>query len=388
MFSRRTPGEMRPNAWSERLEALRAAGVDLVDLTETGPAACGLTPHLPAVSAALAAAALRPYRPEPRGLPSAREALAAHLAARDGVPVDAAHLLLTASTSEAYGWLLKVLCEPGDAVLVPQPCYPLLEWLCRLEGVTALPYALARDGGFQPAAGALPADARVRAVLAVSPANPTGTVLQPGPLAALQARCAQEGWALVVDEVFAPYARGPLPSRASVAARPSPCLTFSLGGLSKEVGLAGLKLGWLLAGGPPEVREAALARLELVADTYLSVNGPVQEALGALLEEAPAFRARVRARLEENLAALRAARGPSAPWDVLPLEGGWSAVVRIPRAPGGEEETCLALLEAGVAVHPGHFFDFPPGAAYLVLSLLPPPDRFAQGVARLARVLG
>jgi alanine-synthesizing transaminase len=386
MFSRRTHWELQPNALSLRREALERRGVDLVDLTQTNPASCGLTPDLEGVAAALAEGARRPYVPDPRGLLHAREALAAHLTRR-GSPVDPGHLVLTASTSEAYAWLFQLLCDPGDAVLVPQPCYPLFEWLARLADVRLVPYALSLADGFRTHVEALPSDAQVRAVLAVSPGNPSGTFLKQDELAALEARCAREGWALVVDEVFGDFGRGEDPSRVrSVAGRQGPALTFALAGLSKSVGLAGLKLGWMAVSGPRALREAALARLELIADTALSVNAPVQEALGTLLGQADGFQARVRARVEANLGTLRAARGPGAAWDVLPVEGGFSACLRIPRHPG-ELETCLQALEAGVVVHPGHFFDFPPGADFLVLSLLLEPARFAEGVARLARVL-
>ncbi|MCI0573964.1 MAG: pyridoxal phosphate-dependent aminotransferase [Myxococcaceae bacterium] len=369
-----------------RRDALRDAGADLVDLTESNPAACGLSPDMDAVAAAIAAGARRPYSPDPRGLPHAREALAAYLGRR-GTPVDPAHLVLTASTSEAYAWLIKLLCDPWDAVLVPQPCYPLFEWLARMEGVHLVPYALSRADGFRVHADSLPVDSRVRAVLAVSPGNPTGTFLKQDELEALEVRCAREGWALVMDEVFSDYGRGADDSRVrTVAGRAGPALNFALSGLSKVVGLAGLKLGWMAVGGPEALRDAALARLELIADTYLSVNTPVQEALGSLLAQADGFQAQVRARVEANLATLHAARTRDAGWNVLPVEGGWSAVLRIPRHPG-ELETALAALEEGVVVYPGHFFDFPPGADFLVLSLLPEEARFAEGVARLTRVL-
>ncbi|MFP2929987.1 pyridoxal phosphate-dependent aminotransferase, partial [Pyxidicoccus sp. 3LG] len=312
-----------------------------------------------------------------------------------GAAVLPEHLLLTASTSEAYGWLFKLLCEPGDSVLVPAPSYPLFEYLARLEGVQTRPYRLPRAHGFGLDVGeveaAVDADSdaggRTRAVLVVNPGNPTGHYLHEGELAALADVCARRGLALVCDEVFSDFAWAAGEGRvATVAGRALPMLTFTLSGLSKVAGLPGLKLGWTHVGGPPDVRDEALARLEWVADTYLPVGTPVQLALPALLAHAPRFQAAVLERVRGNRQRLVAARAPGATWDVVPAEGGWSAVLRIPRVPG-EEATCLALLEAGVLAQPGFFYDFG-GGAYLVLSLLPEPEVFAAAVEVLARVLG
>ena len=376
-----------PRAWNPLAEALaerRARGLPLLDLTESNPTRVGLPTPPPGL---LAHPDALGYTPEPLGLPAAREAVAGWLASR-GARVLPEHLVLSASTSEAYGWLFKLLCEPGDNVLVPAPSYPLFEYLTRLEGVEARPYRLPRAHGFGldvgEVAGAL--DARTRAVLVVNPGNPTGHYLHEGELAALADVCARAGLALLSDEVFSDFAWDAEPDRVpTVAGRALPCLTFALSGLSKVAGLPGLKLGWTHVGGPPPLRDEALARLELVADTYLSVGTPVQLALPALLEHAPRFQEALLERVGENRRALLSARPAHATWDVVPAHGGWSAVLRIPREPG-EEATCLRLLEAGVAVQPGYFYDFA-GGAFLVLSLLPPRDVFTEALGPLVATL-
>jgi aspartate/methionine/tyrosine aminotransferase len=355
-----------------------------VDLTESNPTRVGLPPPEPGL---LSTPEAFTYAPEPQGLLSARQAVVAHLGPR-GTAVSAEHLILSASTSEAYSWLFKLLCEQGDNVLVPAPSYPLFEYLTRLEGVELRPYRLPRAHGFNldVAEVAAARDARTRAVLFVNPGNPTGAYLHEGELAALADLCAHTGLALLCDEVFSDFAWDADPDRVStVAGRALPMLTFALSGLSKVAGLPGLKLGWTHVGGPPAERNEALARLELVADTFLSVGTPVQQALPALLAHAPRFQAALLAQVRENRRRLVATRPAGASWDVVPAHGGWSAVLRIPREPG-EEALCLALLDAGVLVQPGYFYDFT-GGAYLVLSLLPPPDVFASALGPLARVL-
>ncbi len=383
-FSARTDIPREWNPLARALAERRARGEALVDLTESNPTRVRLPlpdPGLLATSEAFT------YAPEPTGLRSAREAVASHLG-RCGAAVSSEHLILSASTSEAYAWLFKLLCEPGDNVLVPAPCYPLFEYLAGLEGVELRSYRLPHAHGFGLDVGEVEAawGARSRAVLVVNPGNPTGHYLHEGELSALAAVCEEKGLALICDEVFSEFAWDEEPDRvATVAGRGLPMLTFSLSGLSKVAGLPGLKLGWMHVGGPPEERDEALARLELVADTFLSVGTPVQQALPALLGHAPRFQAALLARVKENRRQLVAARPEGASWSVVPAHGGWSAVLRIPREPG-EEATCLALLEAGVVVQPGYFYDFA-GGAFLVLSLLPPPEVFKAALGPLAHVL-
>jgi len=351
--------------------ALAARSAPYIDLTLSNPTAAGL----PAPSAALPPAPA--YEPDPRGLPAARAAVAEY----QGVSPD--RVVLTASTSEAYSWLFKLLCAAGDEVLVPEPSYPLFGYLTALECVRAVPYELRWDGEWHLDAASLRFSPRTRAVLVVTPGNPTGAYLKEDERAALAAACRAHRSALISDEVFADYPAFDDRRRARSAALYDDVLAFSLSGLSKVAGLPQLKLAWIAAGGPGA--GDALARLELIADTYLSVSTPVQLAVPGLIASRGPFQRAVRDRLAANRAALAAARAPRDPWDVLRSEGAWSAVLSVPRT-RTEEEWALLLLEAGVLVHPGYFFDFPAGS-HLVVSLLPEPEAFARGAGILARVL-
>ena len=305
-------------------------------------------------------------------------------AARRGARVEAAHVVLTASTSEAYGWLFKLLCDPGERVLVPRPSYPLFEHLTRLEAVEAVPYDLEYHGRWEIDADGVARAAAdgARALLVVSPNNPTGSYLTARELEAVAAVCAGRGLALVVDEVFADYRLEAPDGIVTDVAPRAGVLAFTLGGLSKAVGLPQVKLGWIVAGGPARERDAALAGLELVADTYLSVSTPVQIAAPGLLASGGVIRDGILRRVAGNLRALREIAGRWRACDVLPCEGGWSAVIRVP-AVRTEDELVLGLLERErILAHPGYFFDFP-REAFLVVSLLPPPEVFAGAAARM-----
>ncbi|HQT95246.1 MAG: hypothetical protein B7Z61_06840 [Acidobacteria bacterium 37-71-11] len=381
MFSGRVPSDLAPN----RIAAARAAAAPPFDLTASNPTACGIA-YPAGLLDALADRAGLAYRPHPRGLESARGAAAAEYR-RWGVEVDPERIVLTASTSEAYAFLFKLLAEPGDAVLVPSPSYPLFEHLARVEGVEALPYHLNPELGWRPDLDVIAsAPAGVRAVVVVHPNNPTGSFVHPDDAAAIERLAVTRGWAVIADEVFLDYPlAGGAGSGRSFAGRER-ALTFALGGLSKSVGLPQLKLAWIVAGGPQELVDAALARLEFIADTFLSVGTPVQLALPALLRDGAPVRAAILERCRTNLDELQRAAAAVPEVSVAPPGGGWSAALRVP-AVVGEEELALELLEEdGVAVHPGYFFDFP-SAGTLVLSLLPDPAAFAEGVRRLlARV--
>ncbi len=382
MFSERTRFDLRPNALAARLAERRAAGAQLIDLTQSNPTRAGLAgaPHL---LAPLADAAALRYDPVPFGLPEARAAVA-HDFARRGYPLGPDRILLHASTSEAYGFLFKLLCDPGDEVLVPRPGYPLFDFLAGLESVRVKSYALAYDGEWHLdlAVVAAALGPRTRAIVAVNPGNPTGAYLKRQELAGLEALCADRGIALVADEVFADFPLREDEQRAASVARDSRALAFALGGLSKSCGLPQLKLAWTAVVGPEPLRRQALERLEVVADSYLPVSTPVQVAAPALLARKQELQAPIRARVAENLGALRRALAAGSPATLLQPEGGWSAVLHVP-ATCSEEERALRLLdEDDVVVHPGYFFDFP-GEAYLVLSLLPPPAEFGEGLARV-----
>ncbi len=381
MFSSRVAGNLAPNRLTQAIHRARASARDLLDLTTTNPTAVGIE-YPASIFEALGDPASASYRPEPLGSVTAREAVARDYERR-GVRIPPDHIVLTASTSEAYSILFKLLCDPsGDAVMVPVPSYPLFEHLTALEGVAAVPYPLEYHGRWVVDVETL--DERwspaVRAVLAVSPNNPTGSVLTQDEIDALQSRCADRGAALIVDEVFADY---PLQTSVVPAAAASvPALTFRLGGLSKSVGLPQMKLGWIAVEGPAPLVAGALERLEMICDTYLSVSTPVQVAAARLLSDGSTVRDRILARVRGNYAVLREAAASWPAIDVLPVEAGWSAVLRVP-AVRSEEEIVIALLDRhDVLVHPGFFFDLP-HEAFLVVSLLPPPDRFAEALRRL-----
>ena len=389
MFSRRTAWDLQPNAISQRLAERGAPPA--IDLTEGNPTRCGLGWDAAELRRALDVAAVERYEPDPQGIRPAREAVAAYYARR-GIAVDATDLFLTASTSEAYSWLFKLLADPGEVVLVPRPGYPLFEYLAGLESVGVEHYAMRFDGDWWLDLAALRTrlaarDAPpVRAVVVVNPNNPTGAFLSREEAAGLSAACAEHGVAIVSDEVFSDYGHAPDAARAETLLGVRDALTFCLSGLSKVVALPQAKLGWLHAGGPAALVAQAKRRLEVVADTWLSVGATVQLAAPRLLEEAPRVRDRVLARVRGNLAVLRAALPPESAARVLPVEGGWYAVLRVP-AVRTDDEWVLSILDgADVLVQPGYFFDFEsPG--HLVVSLLPEPAAFAEGAARLVSVL-
>jgi aspartate/methionine/tyrosine aminotransferase len=382
-FSARLPWDRPENALAALVSAARAAGRPLLDLTEANPTRVGLPDLGPGIREALAAAADGAYAPAPLGQPAARAAVAAELGEAPE------RIVLTASSSESYALLFKVLADPGDAVLVPEPSYPLFDYLARLEAVEPVPYRLAYDGAwhvdFASVDAALArAGGRARALIVVSPNNPTGSYLKRDELPPLAARAVDHRLAVIADEVFAPYPNGPSSGGAALANEESftsRVLTFALGGLSKACGMPQLKLGWITVAGPPALASDALAHLDLVADTYLSVGAPVQAAAAELLTLGRHARAAIAARVAENRIALARAVGPSSPCTLLPSEGGWSAILRVPATRSDEAWATTLLTEDDVLVHPGYFFDLT-GGTFLVLSLLPDTETFAEGVRR------
>jgi aspartate/methionine/tyrosine aminotransferase len=381
MFSSRSGFDLTPNPLSRALAAARAAGRPVLDLTESNPTRAEIPYDEAAIVAALAQPRSLLYEPLPFGLPSAREAVARELG------LEPSRVALTASTSEAYAFLFKLLCDPDDEVLVPTPSYPLFEHLARLESVRAVPYRLAYDGAWHVDLDSARAAVtpRTRAVVSVAPNNPTGSYLKKAELEALSSL----GLPIVSDEVFARYPLRDDPTRALTALEARGAggpLVFALGGLSKLAALPQMKLAWIAVGGGDAARvEAALGRLEVIADAFLSVGTPVQHALPALLASRHVAEGAIVARTRANLAHVRVAAAGTAA-SVLDVEGGWYATLRLPRT-RTELEWALALLERdGVHVHPGHFFDFE-DEAYAVVSLLTPEDALREGVRRLvARV--
>ncbi len=382
MFSSRVPGDLRPNRLTVAIRRLREQGRPVIDLTLTNPTLAGIE-YPPGLLQPLASEAARRYDPSPFGLEDAREAVALDYRRR-GIAVATDRVVLTSSTSEAYSLLFKLLCEPGDNVLVPVPSYPLFDHLTRLEAVRSIPYRLAYEGRWTVELEQLDAAwlETVRALLVVSPNNPTGSIVSAAEMRALTARCAARDAALIVDEVFADY---PLDKHLENSERrnPSPdCLLFRLGGLSKSAGLPQVKLGWIVVDGPEPLVGEALERLEIICDAYLSVSTPVQVAARVLIAAGEDVRGRILARVRGNYGrlALEAAAHPAV--TRLHADAGWSAVLRVPST-RTEEDLVIDLLERdGVLVHPGFFFDFEQ-EAYLVVSLLPQEDVFAEGVRRV-----
>jgi len=382
VFSTRVPSDLTPNRLSAAIARLRDSRARFDDLTESNPTRVGIA-YPSRLLEALAQPSALSYAPEPFGLPSARDAVVGDFRRR-GMSVPRERVVLTASTSEAYSMLFKLLCNPGDEVLVPAPSYPLFEHLAALDSVRPRAYQLEYHGawsldidGLRRATGE-----RTRAVIVVSPNNPTGSYLKRAELDALEIHCRAHGLALVGDEVFAEYVLDAELARTSSVLAQRQALAFSLGGLSKGLGLPQLKLGWMVAAGPEELVRPALERLELICDTYLSVATPVQAGLPALLRDGAAIRTGIRERVTRNYRALLEAAPHYPSVDVLPAEGGWYAVVQVPSMQS-EESLVLQLLEQDrVLVHPGYFFDFP-REAFLVLSLLPRPEVFDRAVTRV-----
>lgn len=355
MFSRRAQWNTPPN----RLAIARAHHPNALDLTESNPTRAGIPYPLDEIGEAFARAAHAQYDPDPRGLRSAREALAAHLGC------DAGELLITASTSEAYSFLFKLLTDPGDNVVTATPSYPLLEHLAQLELIEQRTFAMEFHRRWEIDASHIPIDARTRAIVVVNPNNPTGSYVSQSEQEALS----RLGIPIISDEVFLAY---PLDGAGSSFAS-----GFTLGGLSKSCGLPHLKLGWIRT----KNREA-LEALELIADNFLSVSTPVQVALPALLVLGGRIRDAIRQRISESLAVLKRVIAERPHAQLLPVEGGWSAVVRVPQLESDEEFALRALEEHDVIVHPGYFFDFARDG-YFVVSLLTPPATLEEGISRI-----
>jgi alanine-synthesizing transaminase len=380
-FSQRLAWGVSENRLATAEAELRGSGRPIFDLTLSNPTAAGLPYPTEALASAFADPAMSCYQPTPRGLATARAAVAADYARRGAVIGDD-RIFLTASSSESYALLFKLLGNPGQAVLVPEPSYPLFDYLARLEGLVPRPYRLAFDGRWHIDFHSLDFES-VATVVVVSPNNPTGSYLGAEDWHRLAALAVENGLAVIVDEVFADFPLAPAADAVSaVAASSSPALTFSLGGLSKSSGLPQMKLGWIAAAGPHALVEPALAHLELVADTYLSVGTPVQLALPRLLHIGAGIRRAIHERVLRNRRALVDRIDRASPCSLLPAEAGWSAILRVPEIISDEEWALRLLRESSVLVQPGYFFDLRLGAT-LVVSLLAPPATFDHGVACL-----
>jgi aspartate/methionine/tyrosine aminotransferase len=392
MFSERTNWKLTRNRLTEALESLRAGGVKILDLTVSNPTRAGLRYDEPAILGALSSPRAIDYDPQPKGLRQAREAVAAYY--RDGHGVrgfDSEQLLLTTSTSEGYSYIFRLLCNPGDELLVPKPSYPLFEFLADLEDVKLVPYPLIYDHGWQMDFPSLEkaVTPRTRGVVVVHPNNPTGSYVQAHELSLLNAFCREHGssersLALIVDEVFLDYAHDGQPRRSFTANQE--VLTFTLSGLSKVSALPQMKVAWIAVSGPPSETAPALARLEVIADTYLSMNAPLQWATPVLLDQRKSLQQQLLDRVRDNLAELDRQLAGQKTCERLAVDGGWYAVLRVPVTKSDEDLAVDLLQQKSVLVHPGHFYDFP-GDGYLVLSLIAPAAEFGEGVSRVLGLL-
>lgn len=371
MFSNRLWWDQPPNLVSRLLAEKRAAGRGVIDLTESNPARAGLSLADEEILSPLRDPASLRYEPSPFGLEGTRQAVAQRLA------TPAERLILTASTSEAYSYLFKLLADPRDNILVPQPSYPLFEYLARLEGLSIRPYPLRYHEGWWMDTRELARQItrHSRAIVVVNPNNPTGSYIKQEELDRITDFCVAHSLALISDEVFFPYVLEP-GVRPISAAQVTECLAFTLGGLSKLLGLPQMKLGWIQVSGPAPLVESSLAGLELIADSYLSVSAPVQHAAPAWLEGQAVYHHRLMERLQGNLRTLRRFTDP------LRLEGGWYATVRLRRDRSEEDWAAYLLDRHDVLIQPGYFYDFA-AEAHAVLSLLTTPDQFAEGLQRL-----
>ncbi len=384
VFSARLQADLRPNPLTVLLEQKRRAGAEILDLTESNPTRAGMRYPEAEILKALSDARAMRYDPAPAGMRRAREAVAAYYADR-GESVRVEDILLTSSTSEAYALLFKLLCDPGDEVLVPRPSYPLFDYLAAMESVAVRQYALRYEARWTIDFDALEKEIgpRTRAIVVVHPNNPTGSFVKRDERARLDAICAGRGIALLSDEVFLDYGNDPSEARAGTLAVGGEALTFTMSGLSKVAALPQMKLGWIVVGG--QRKREAFERLEWIADTYLSVGAPVQCAAPRLLALRGAMQEEIRRRIDANRAGLHGALGSDSPARALHMEGGWYTVIEVPRT-GSEEEWTLELLrEHNTLVQPGYFFDFE-REAFLVLSLLTPERTFAEGLHHLRRM--
>jgi alanine-synthesizing transaminase len=427
MFSDRTDWRLTQNRFTQAVEEVRARGTQLVDLTVSNPTRVGLEYDAGAILAGLRSKRVLDYDPQAKGLLSAREAVARYYgercsrgerdvasnvsADRGGSPagqleVDPERILLTTSTSEGYSYVFRLLCNAGDELLVPKPSYPLFEFLADLQDVKLVPYPLIYDHGWQMDFHSMEkaVSARTRGVVVVHPNNPTGSYVHAGELGALNEFCRAHGLAVIVDEVFLDYSLGDEISAAGAVelrstgqptaatptrSLPAPSfagnqdvLTFTLSGLSKISALPQMKVAWVVTSGPAEQVQAAMARLEVIADTYLSMNAPVQWAVPVMLEQRESIQRQLRQRVRRNLRELDRKLVAQKACQRLDVEGGWYAVLRVPVTRTDEELAIELVRDKAVVVHPGHFYDFE-SDGYLVLSLITPEADFEQGIKRL-----
>jgi alanine-synthesizing transaminase len=381
MFAKRTNWNLAPNRLSEALAVYRAVGKPLLDLTVSNPTECGFEYDRSAILNALSNPAALSYEPNPKGLESARRAVAGYYAEHnDEVSIE--DIFLTTSTSEAYSYVFRTLCNPGDELLIPSPSYPLFDFLADIQDVKLVRYPLLYDHGWQIDFHALEQaiTSRTCGVIVVHPNNPTGHFVKSAEIAKLNSICPARKLVIIADEVFLDFPLEENRPTSCAANRAAPTLTLS--GLSKISGLPQMKAAWLIVGGPHQWKSEARARLEVIADTYLSVNAPVQLAMPKFLEQRHAFHKQVISRVRRNLTELDRQLAMQKACSRLTVEGGWCAVLRVPATRSDEDLAIEVLTTQGVSVHPGHFYEFP-SDGYLVVSLITPERNFAEGTSRL-----
>lgn len=385
MFSERTNWRLAQNRFTQAVEEVRASGAKILDLSASNPTRVGLEFQAQEILQALSSPRSLDYDPQAKGLLSARQAIAAYYRDQHGVrDPNAERIVLTTSTSEGYSYVLRLLCNAGDELLVPKPSYPLFEFLADLQDVRLVPYPLIYDHGWQMDFPSLEkaVTPRTRGVVVVHPNNPTGSYVQAGEFGPLNAFCSEHGLALIVDEVFLDY-RLDDSARASFAGNED-VLTFTLSGLSKISALPQMKVAWVMTSGPETEVDAAMGRLEVIADTYLSMSAPVQWAVPSLLDQRHGMQRQLLQRVKNNLAELDRQLARQNDCQRLCVEGGWYAVLRVPVTKSDEELAIELVRQKQVLVHPGHFYDFPRDG-YLVLSLIAPEAEFEVGFTRILR---
>jgi alanine-synthesizing transaminase len=387
MFSKRTDWKLTPNRFTEAQQELRAAGIEILDLTISNPTRVGLAYDAEAILNSLISPGAMDYDPQAKGLRSAREAVAGYYRQQhEGSDMDPESLVLTTSTSEGYSYVFRLLCNPDDEILVPKPSYPLLEFLADLQDVKLVPYPLIYDHGWQIDFPSLykAVNHRTRAVVVVHPNNPTGSYVSDAERNALNSFCREYKLSLIVDEVFLDYAHDGVP-RPTFAANQE-ALTFTLSGLSKISGLPQMKVAWVATSGPRDDLNSALARLEVMADTYLSMNAPIQLATPGLLDQRKNIQPLLLDHLRSNLEELDRQFARQKTCQRLEVEGGWYTVLRVPVMQSDEDLAIDVLRKLFVLVHPGHFYDFPRDG-FLVVSLITPREIFREGMERALGML-
>jgi aspartate/methionine/tyrosine aminotransferase len=407
MFSERTNWKLGLNRFTRAVEEARTGGRQILDLTVSNPTRAGLEYDSAAILAALASPRALDYDPQAKGLLCAREAVARYYRERLGEEdvtanggVDAERIVLTTSTSEGYSFVFRLLCNAGDELLVPKPSYPLFEFLADLQDVRLVPYPLIYDHGWQMDFPSLEqaVTERTRGVVVVHPNNPTGSFVSAKERELLNSFCRERELAVIADEVFLDYVIRGSAGADELRSTGQPgaavptwsfagngeVLTFTLSGVSKISGLPQMKVAWVVTSGPRELAEAAMERLEVIADTYLSMNAPVQWAVPVLLEQRENIQRQLITRVRGNLAEIDRQLAGQEACSRLTVEGGWYAVLRVP-VTRSDEELAIALVEdESVVVHPGHFYDFPRDG-FLVLSLITPEREFGEGIGRVLR---